>query len=304
MQKTDCTRNCWIAGAVIGLLVWIFTSGIGQTSFMGGLFLGLITAVLMGLFLVWALCSGAGSAEDGRHDGRVRATLTHPGDAPASAAKPVHLAPRSEAPPAPATPSAAPATPKAAPKPAPVPATAPAAAATSVAAAAPAASAPPAKKADPKPEPVATPAKAEPAKAKPEAAKPETAKPETAKAEKAKPVAAKPEKTSAEQPNPAETKPAKPKAAAKPARKAAAKPDDLKEIKGVGPKLEQVLHENGVTQFAQIAEWDDAQIDSFAEKIGSMGGRIRSDDWVAQAKILAAGGETEFSARVDKGDVY
>lgn len=86
--------------------------------------------------------------------------------------------------------------------------------------------------------------------------------------------------------------------------KAKQQPDDLKLIKGVGPKLEELLHENGVTRFAQIADWDDAQIDHYAELIGRMGGRIRSDDWVAQARTLAEGGETEFSARVEKGEVY
>ncbi|WBU53666.1 hypothetical protein [Paracoccus sp. SCSIO 75233] len=80
--------------------------------------------------------------------------------------------------------------------------------------------------------------------------------------------------------------------------------DDLKQIKGVGPKLQEVLHENGITRFEQIAAWTDADIDHFAEVIGSMGGRIRSDDWVAQARLLAAGGDTEFSRRVDKGEVY
>lgn len=81
-------------------------------------------------------------------------------------------------------------------------------------------------------------------------------------------------------------------------------PDDLKEIKGVGPKLEEFLHENGVTRFDQIAAWDEAEIDHFAELIGRMGGRIRSDDWVGQARVLAAGGETEFSQRVEEGGVY
>ncbi|MDO5530282.1 MAG: hypothetical protein Q4F71_12840 [Paracoccus sp. (in: a-proteobacteria)] len=83
-----------------------------------------------------------------------------------------------------------------------------------------------------------------------------------------------------------------------------AAPDDLKQIKGVGPVLEKLLHENGVTRFAQVAAWGDATIDSFAEKIGRNGGRIRSDDWVGQAKTLAEGGETEFSRRALQGDVY
>lgn len=68
----------------------------------------------------------------------------------------------------------------------------------------------------------------------------------------------------------------------------AAEPDDLKRIKGIGPKLEEVLHAGGVTRFAQIAAWDDAEIDRFAELIGRMGSRIRSDDWVGQARDLAA----------------
>jgi len=33
-------------------------------------------------------------------------------------------------------------------------------------------------------------------------------------------------------------------------------------------------------------------------------GRVSRDDWVGQAKILAAGGDTAFSKRVEDGDVY
>ena len=32
--------------------------------------------------------------------------------------------------------------------------------------------------------------------------------------------------------------------------------------------------------------------------------RVTRDDWVGQSKVLAAGGETEFSQRVDRGEVY
>ncbi len=93
------------------------------------------------------------------------------------------------------------------------------------------------------------------------------------------------------------------KAKAKVAKTAAAA-DNLKEIKGVGPQLEKLLHEHGITSLAQIAAWTDADIDHFAELIGRMGGRIRADDWVGQARILASGQDTEFSRRVDKGEVY
>lgn len=103
--------------------------------------------------------------------------------------------------------------------------------------------------------------------------------------------------------------PVKPAGAGRPETQAgaAAAPDaadDLKKIKGVGPKLEELLQANGIRRFAQIAAWDEAEMDRFAELIGRMGGRIRSDDWVGQARLLAAGGDTEFSKRVDEGNVY
>ncbi len=174
--------------------------------------------------------------------------------------------------------------------------------------------------------PAIAPKRAKAAKPKPEKTKAEKAaksKAEKSKAEKSKDRAEKARKT--ERPKPAKAekakpekiekvkapKPEKPAKAEKPkaAKVKAAKPskrklDDLKAIKGIGPTLETTLRDNDVTSFDQIAAWSDADIDRFAELIGRMGGRIRSDDWVAQARILAAGGETEFSRRVGKGEVY
>ena len=65
--------------------------------------------------------------------------------------------------------------------------------------------------------------------------------------------------------------------------------DDLKKIKGIGPKLEKLLHSNGVTSYAQIAVWEDAEIDRIDAQLGTFQGRIRRDDWPAQARLLAAG---------------
>lgn len=67
----------------------------------------------------------------------------------------------------------------------------------------------------------------------------------------------------------------------------AAEADDLTQISGVGPYLEQLLHANGVTTFAQIAALDDAGIDELQAKLEEFPGRIRRDDWVAQAAALA-----------------
>jgi len=92
------------------------------------------------------------------------------------------------------------------------------------------------------------------------------------------------------------------KAAAKPAAKAEAKAepknaapkkaaaksdgDDLKQLSGVGPALEKKLHEAGVTTFAQIAAWTEADIAAMDEKL-SFKGRIEREGWVDQAKELA-----------------
>ena len=64
--------------------------------------------------------------------------------------------------------------------------------------------------------------------------------------------------------------------------------DDLRRIKGVGPKLVTILHGEGVTKFSQIAAWSDADIDRIDAKLGRFQGRIRRDDWVEQARLLAA----------------
>ena len=111
---------------------------------------------------------------------------------------------------------------------------------------------------------------------------------------------------------------------ARPARKAAAKAapkgkaarpkmlkaprkgggDDLKAIKGVGPALERLLNDMGVWHYDQIAGWTAAELAWVDDNLVRFKGRASRDDWVAQAKILASGGETEFSKKVAKGDVY
>jgi NADH-quinone oxidoreductase subunit E len=82
------------------------------------------------------------------------------------------------------------------------------------------------------------------------------------------------------------------------------KADNLKEIKGVGPKLEALLHGLGFFHFDQIAAWTDAELAWVDDNLEGFKGRASRDEWVAQAKVLAAGGETEFSKRVGKGEVY
>lgn len=64
-------------------------------------------------------------------------------------------------------------------------------------------------------------------------------------------------------------------------------PDDLKLIKGVGPKLEALLHEMGVYHFDQIAVWGAADVAYMDENLQGFKGRVTRDDWVGQAKALA-----------------
>ncbi len=119
---------------------------------------------------------------------------------------------------------------------------------------------------------------------KPAAPRKATAKPATA----AKPAAA---KASGEK---------KPRTMKAPRKSGA---DDLKMLKGVGPKLEQTLNELGFYHFDQIAKWTEAEV-AWVDSRLKFKGRISRDGWIDQAKTLAAGGETEFSRKVGKGDVY
>lgn len=78
-------------------------------------------------------------------------------------------------------------------------------------------------------------------------------------------------------------------------------PDDLKKIKGVGPKLEKTLNEMGYYHFDQIAAWSSAEVAWVDENLQGFKGRVSRDNWVEQARILASGGETEFSRKAGKG---
>lgn len=73
-----------------------------------------------------------------------------------------------------------------------------------------------------------------------------------------------------------------------------AKTQDLKQINGIGPKIEVALNDLGITRFDQIAAWTPADEDSVAAKLGRLGGRIGTDHWVAQARdlMLADGTKT------------
>lgn len=215
MERSVCNRNCWVLGAIVGVVVLLFTSGIGDLGWGAGLFLGILAGGLLGAMMAWLVCNERPvlfEAEGGLTSGAWEREA-----------------------------------------------------------------------ADRQPETLLT-----SAPLGPEAVSSLTQMPLAAGAMRAEMQAAAPDAAPEPAPEPV----------------ASIAPDDLKRIKGIGPKLSEWLHENGVTQFAQIAAWDSAAVADFAERMGRMGGRIQADDWVGQAKTLAAGGETAFSHRVDEGGVY
>ena len=142
-------------------------------------------------------------------------------------------------------------------------------------------------------------APAKPAAAKPAAAKPAAAakKPADAKSAAAPKPAAKAAAPKAATPKPAAPKPAAAKKAVPASAKAAAgKPDNLRRLIGIGPVNEKLLKGLGVTSYAQIAAWTAADVKRI-EDVLNFDGRIAREQWIDQAKLLAAGDEKEFARR-------
>jgi predicted flap endonuclease-1-like 5' DNA nuclease len=99
---------------------------------------------------------------------------------------------------------------------------------------------------------------------------------------------------------PVSTPAVEPVAAPQPAVAPAGEADNLLRLKGVGPKLNALLIELGVTRYSQIAAWGDADIAAIDAKLGSFKGRPVRDQWVDQAKYLAAGDSAGFEAKYGK----
>jgi len=62
--------------------------------------------------------------------------------------------------------------------------------------------------------------------------------------------------------------------------------DDLQVIKGIGPFIEEKLNALGITTYRQIANMTAKLEDQVNEAIEFFPGRVKRDQWVAQAKIL------------------
>ncbi|WP_421749238.1 aquaporin [Cognatishimia sp.] len=63
--------------------------------------------------------------------------------------------------------------------------------------------------------------------------------------------------------------------------------DDLKQINGVGPAMEKLLHRLGFYHFDQVAAWTPSEVMWVDENLEGFKGRVTRDNWVEQAKSLA-----------------
>jgi len=64
--------------------------------------------------------------------------------------------------------------------------------------------------------------------------------------------------------------------------------DDLTQIEGIGPYIEEKLFEIGIYNFDQISKLEEADIRVITELIDFFPGRIERDNWVQQASGLMA----------------
>lgn len=318
----SCSTGCWALAAGIGLITFVILMIMSGFSFFAALFLGLLVFVLAGLLFNWLFCAGNDDAAS-----TTTATSSTSASAAAAASGAAAATPAAATPASTETSDAvkskttlagedelasrkgdwkyegdaasdasadaeAPAA-SAAAEPAATEASA-ASVSTSTAAA-----------------PAATPVKSNTTLAGEEelASRKGEWKYEAPAKEKA------PAKKAAAKKAPAKKAPAKKAAAPEAATDAGTKPaalkkpraggaDDLKMIKGVGPKLEEMLHSLGFYHYDQVAAWKDAEVAWVDQNLKGFKGRATRDAWVEQAKLLAAGEETEFSKRASKDGTY
>src|SRR5690349_24490335 len=77
-------------------------------------------------------------------------------------------------------------------------------------------------------------------------------------------------------------------------------PDDLRMLKGVGPKLAAQLNEFGITRFDQLAGLTETEVALLDKRMGAFEGRIARDRLVEQACYLERGDKDGFEAKFGK----
>jgi len=82
-------------------------------------------------------------------------------------------------------------------------------------------------------------------------------------------------------------------------KKPTRKPDDLKQISGIGEVLEKTLHKCGIFYFEQIAGFNRKDVSAVDDML-NFKGRVDRDDWIKQAKVLMRGGTNVHKKPVKK----
>lgn len=77
-------------------------------------------------------------------------------------------------------------------------------------------------------------------------------------------------------------------------------PDDLTQLKGVGPKLAATLNELGISRFTQLASLGEADLERIDRQLGPFKGRLQRDQVPLQADYLARGDRDGFEQRFGK----
>jgi predicted flap endonuclease-1-like 5' DNA nuclease len=275
-KNSACQMGCWAMAAVAGLLTFVMLLTVGGYTFMPAAFVGAIAFILLGLLFGWLFCTPLPSAVDRSATGSTSAAATSGSTAPSAGATASVAAGASAA--VASTSSASDADKAAADKAAADKAAADKAAADKAA---------------------ADKAEADKAAAKKKAAADKKAA--KAAADKAAADAASGEDYDGDGVREGANEGTKP-ATLSTAREGGA--DDLKRIKGIGPKLEKLCNTMGFFHFDQIAAWTPDEMAWVNANLEGFKGRATRDKWIEQAKLLASGAETEFSKRVDKGSVY
>jgi predicted flap endonuclease-1-like 5' DNA nuclease len=72
------------------------------------------------------------------------------------------------------------------------------------------------------------------------------------------------------------------------------KADNLQRISGIGPKNESILHSLGFFHFDQIAAWTATEVNWVDDHL-RFNGRIKREEWIRQARLLAEGKDAEFA---------
>jgi predicted flap endonuclease-1-like 5' DNA nuclease len=77
-------------------------------------------------------------------------------------------------------------------------------------------------------------------------------------------------------------------------------PDDLTQLKGVGPKFARLLNDLGITRYEQLARLSEGDLDRLDQHLGAFSGRLDRDQVPLQAEYLARGDEDGFEQRFGK----